>query len=318
VGLARTSLAVGDLETAYAQLVRLPTRTTQDNYQVLRTRLEVAAKLGHGAEARAMFDSLVKAVPDAPGIDVQRGSIELMFGRLTRYDRGSAALGARLGPEAVAYQKQLGRALLGLPREDMARDEAAFFRSMTDAGCTLECRLTRLQPTLMFVPHVPVGALASDSVLPVTNFRFAIARLMLNKDTAKLHEWARSYELDSHDNVANASQDFGFGLLAANLYVVVHDSASALRAVRFFVDSAMTFQPPGAGGMGGLTNMMGSAFWPRAMLLRADLAAAAGQREEARKWYGRVLDLWADADTDLAPTIARIRSAVAALDRANR
>ncbi len=314
VGLARTSLAVGDLETAYAQLVRLPVRTTPDNYQVLRTRLEVAAKLGHAAEARAMFDSLVKAVPDAPGIDVQRGSIELMFGRLTRYDRGSTAAGTRLGPEAVAYQKQVGRALLGLPREDMARDEAAFFKSMSDAGCVLECRLTRLEPTLMYLPHVPVGGLAADSVLPENNFRFAIARLMLAKDTAKLREWARSYELNSHDNVANANQDFGFGLLAADLYLVVHDSASALRAVRFFVDSAMTFQSVGSGGIGGLTNVVGTAFWPRAMILRADLAAVAGQRDEAKKWYARVLDLWADADADLAPTIARIRSALAALN----
>jgi len=313
VGLARASLAIGDLETAYAQLLRLPVRTTQDNYQVLRTRLEVAAKLGHGAEARAMFDSLVKAVPDAPGIDVQRGSIELMFGRLTRYDRGSAAAGARLGPEAVAYQKQIGRALLGIPREDMARDEAAFFKSMSDAGCALACRLTRLQPTLMYVPHVPVGGLASDSVLPANNFRFTIARLMLAKDTAKLRQEARAYEFTSRDNVANANQDFGYGLLAANLFLVVHDSASALRAVRFVVDSAMTFQSVAAGAMGGLTNVMGSAFWPRAMLLRADLAAAAGQREEAKKWYERVLDLWADADADFAPTIARIRSGLAAL-----
>jgi tetratricopeptide (TPR) repeat protein len=312
VGLARTSLAYGDLETAYAQLVRLPVRATQDNYQVLRTRLEVAAKLGHGAEARAMFDSLVKAVPDAPGIDVQRGSIELMFGRLTRYDRGSAAAGTRLGPEAVAYQKQIGHALLGLPRDEMALDEAAFFKSMSDAGCALECRLTRLQPTLMFFPHVPVGVLASDSVFPGNNFRFAIARLMLATDTAKLHEWARSYELGSRNNVANANQEFGFGLLSANLYLVAHDSASALRTVRFFVDSAMTFQFVGSGGIGGLTNLAGSAFWPRAMLLRADLAAAAGQREEAKKWYERVLDLWADADADFAPTIARIRAALAA------
>jgi len=310
VGLARASLALGDLETAYAQLVRLPVRATHDNYQVLRTRVEVAAKLGHGAEARAMFDSLVKAVPDAPGIDVQRGSIELMFGRLTRFDRGMAAAGARLGPEAVAYQKQVGRALLGLPREDMARDEAAFFGSMTDAGCVAECRLARLQPTLLFVPHVPVGGLASDSALAGKNFRFEIARLMVANDTAKLRRWARSFERDSHDDVANVSTDFGFSLVAANLYLVLHDSVSALRAVRFFVDSAMTFQSVAANGIGGLSNFVGSAFWPRAMLLRADLAVAAGQREEAKKWYGRVLDLWADADPELAPTVARIRTAL--------
>jgi hypothetical protein len=240
-----------------------------------------------------------------------------MFGRLTRFDRGMAAVGARLGPEGAAYQKQLGRALLGVPREDMARDEAAFFASMKDAGCTGECRLIRLQPTLMYVPHVPLGGLATDSVFP-ENFRFAAPRLMLAKDTARLRLWARSYEINSHENVASANQDFGFGLLAAELYLVVRDSASALRAVRFFVDSAMTFQGVGASGVGGLANVMGSAFWPRAMLLRADLAAAAGQREEAKKWYARVLDLWADADADFAPTITRIRTALNRLEAPSR
>jgi len=185
---------------------------------------------------------------------------------------------------------------------------------MKDAGCAGECRLLRLQPTLMFALHVPLGGLAADSVLPET-FRFAPARFLLAKDTAKLHAWARAYERDSHANVANANQDFGFSLLAADLYVVVHDSVSALRAVRFFVDSAMTFQSVGASGVGGLMNVMGSAFWPRAMLLRADLAVAAGQRDEAKIWYTRLLDLWADADSELQPTITRVRAALARLSQ---
>lgn len=54
-------------------------------------------------------------------------------------------------------------------------------------------------------------------------------------------------------------------------------------------------------------------FWPRMMLMRADLALAAGQRDEARVWYGRVLDLWAEADAELQPTVARIRASFAAL-----
>ena len=49
------------------------------------------------------------------------------------------------------------------------------------------------------------------------------------------------------------------------------------------------------------------------MLLRADLAAAAGQRDEAGKWYRRVLDLWSDADPELQPTVTRIRAALGKL-----
>ena len=49
------------------------------------------------------------------------------------------------------------------------------------------------------------------------------------------------------------------------------------------------------------------------MLQRADLAAALGYKDEARTWYMRVLDLWAEADVDVQPTVARIRAAVTAL-----
>ena len=51
----------------------------------------------------------------------------------------------------------------------------------------------------------------------------------------------------------------------------------------------------------------------RMMLLRADLAAAAGQRDEAGKWYRRVLDLWSDADPELQPVVTRIRAALGKL-----
>lgn len=43
------------------------------------------------------------------------------------------------------------------------------------------------------------------------------------------------------------------------------------------------------------------------------MAAAAGQRDEAGKWYRRVLDLWSNADPELQPTITRIRAALGTL-----
>ena len=49
------------------------------------------------------------------------------------------------------------------------------------------------------------------------------------------------------------------------------------------------------------------------MLLRADLAFAAGKRDEARVWYRRVLDLWSQADPEMQPTVDRIKAALASL-----
>jgi len=52
---------------------------------------------------------------------------------------------------------------------------------------------------------------------------------------------------------------------------------------------------------------------PRMMLMRADLAAATGNKDEAREWYAKVLNLWANADAELQPAVARIRASMAAL-----
>ena len=97
-------------------------------------------------------------------------------------------------------------------------------------------------------------------------------------------------------------------VLAADGYLALGDSARALAAARFYVDSAMASVPmtqAPAFGYGGSPPM-----WVRMMRMRADLAAAAaGSRDEARTWYDRVLDLWANADPELQPEVARIRAA---------
>jgi len=49
--------------------------------------------------------------------------------------------------------------------------------------------------------------------------------------------------------------------------------------------------------------------WPRAILLRADLEAAKGSKDEAKKWYGRFLGLWVGADPEFAELMARVRKA---------
>jgi hypothetical protein len=50
----------------------------------------------------------------------------------------------------------------------------------------------------------------------------------------------------------------------------------------------------------------------RAMILRADLAAAAGDALTAKRWAGAVSSLWASADTPLQPEVRRMRALAAA------
>jgi hypothetical protein len=52
---------------------------------------------------------------------------------------------------------------------------------------------------------------------------------------------------------------------------------------------------------------------PRAMLMRADLAAALGQKDEASLWYKRFLDFWQKPDAEFLPLVERVRKSYAAL-----
>ena len=311
--LGRVLLVSGDVGGADVYLRHLSMRATQDNYLALRARLEVAAKVGRGAEARAIFDSLVKAIPDIPSIAVVRGSMEIMFGRLGRFDRGYAAAGTRLGPEAIAYQKQIGRALLGQPRETMPRDEAAFFIAMLrDSSCRASCRFNRIEATHVYALHKPAPGWATDSAGKPVPGTYGIVADYLSGDSTRLGRTAQLYEKESREAANIGTVDFGYSVIAADAYLAARDSTSALRMARFFVDTSMRFTSFGT-IIKGIIPISGAAFLPRMMLMRADLAARLGHRDEARTWYARVLDLWGDADAELAPVVARIRGSLAAL-----
>jgi hypothetical protein len=49
----------------------------------------------------------------------------------------------------------------------------------------------------------------------------------------------------------------------------------------------------------------------RAMALRAEIAAARGEKEERRKWSRAVAELWTTADPELQPVVSRMRAMAA-------
>ena len=315
MALARVNIARGDLAAADAELKPLPPRASQENLQVLRARMEVAAKLGRGAEARAIFDSLVKAVPDNPTIDVVRGAMDLTFGRATRFTRGASAAGTRIGPEAEAYQRELALVIVGQPRPEMARAESTFFAaSLRDPACNYTCRFNRILPSLLFSPHMPLGPMPGLDSARQGDGRLSSFVGLVNGDTALIRHGAVNMEQSARENISLYLPEFGWSIISAQGYLAVKDTASALRVVRFFVDTAMAFTPMSQNVVTGVVTIGASSLWPRAMLLRADLAMAKGLKGEARIWYLRVLDLWANADKELQPTIDRIKAALVKID----
>jgi Tfp pilus assembly protein PilF/TolB-like protein len=312
--MARVYQAQGNIVAADSMARMLSPFASAENFATIRLRMELAAKRGRGFESRAMFDSLVKAIPDAPGIDAGRGAMELMFGRSVRFERAGLAAAARLGPAAVAYQREVVMAMYGVPRPGLVAAESAFFASMGDSACNRSCRFQRVIPTLAFSPHVPqIPAAVLDSASSADG-RLVIAYALAKGDTAELRKGAVNQEVQARANISQGLGEFGWSLIAAGAYLQLHDTTAAMRVTRFFVDTAMAYMPVTSGAASGIVATGAAVLWPRAMLLRADLARATGNKSEALYWYRRVLDLWADADAELRPTLDRIRAAIAALD----
>ena len=308
--LARVRLAQGDVRGAAAHLARVQTSARSDAFNELLVRMEVAAKVGHGAEARAWLDSVEKAVPVDSAKRSERGAFNLLFGRTALATSSLIARATPLGAAAIAYAREVPLVVAGVPRASAGAAEAAYLASLGDTmACGNVCRVGRLQATLWFAPRIarPAG---SNWAFINKDDRSSTTRFLLNGDTVALRRATRVSDSTAHANVQMGWADNNRGVYAAEGYLALHDTAAALASARFYVDTAMAVSP---WTMFLVNGMYAPVLWPRMMLLRADLAAARGFPDEARVWYARVLDLWADADADLQPTVMRIRKAMSAL-----
>jgi hypothetical protein len=89
----------------------------------------------------------------------------------------------------------------------------------------------------------------------------------------------------------------------------VGDAAAAAREL----DASLTALP--ALGPYLLDYVQDAAFLVRAMALRSDLAAKAGDERTARRWAAAVAELWAGADPALQGEVARMRRRAAGRGR---
>jgi len=96
----------------------------------------------------------------------------------------------------------------------------------------------------------------------------------------------------------------------ADLALIVGDSAAARSYVTKFLDAPQS--ATGVDRTAGLRRAAAMPLLPRALLLRADLAAAAGRRAEARS-RTRSSALMSNADKELDPSWLGARAAVAAM-----
>lgn len=310
---------VGEAETELAQIKARGTLT--DERRVLLERMEIAYKLGRGTEAIRLYDSVRTGNITLPGTAFTAGNAisgyAPAFGRLTEFDSLLAVnLRAAGVPDGVQRYMRLAvrGAFTGIAADSLVAAESMVFDLWKARGTVFATR--GIAPSLMFSLRAPRTAWSAiDTTIRDLKLRPAIA--LAGGDTAKLRLAAQALDSLSAMMAAAGASDSGFAVIAADAYLVLRDSVAALRALRFMLDNAVAttsyFVATTSYFPQGSSQFAPVYFAPRAMLLRADLAAAAGQRDEARTWYKRFIDVWSTAVPELQPLVDRARKSLAAL-----
>ena len=281
--------------------------------------MQVAVLVGQGAVGRAILDTLQHEMHEGPTNDGDLGPLYGAFGQMQHLlawiDR--IATTNQRSPEHLRYLRHVPYLMVGLPRAELATDERRFWETeRSDSVCGAgqpRCRATLFLPSMAYALRVP------RTWWPYrdrpSGFRFLAGYALATRDT----QWIRIAKEDA-DSIARVRRDAGeddqgMAVVAADTYLAFGDSVNALRIARVFVDTVMTSIARMTTGMYEGTGIL---FVPRMMLQRADLADALGHPDEARTWYARVIDLWANADPELQPTVARIRARLGTLGPSKR
>lgn len=233
------------------------------------------------------------------------------FGRLVEFDSLLVAqMRAGRAPDfMLRYQRSTLRgALTGTFNDSAAVLERMVYDSISPRSIAAATR--SIAPTLIWGLRIPRARWpAVDSTHPDPRLRPAMA--LARRDTTRLRAAAQA--LDSLAAVyASASvADSSYSLIAADAWLALGDTTAALRSLRYMLDASASttpYFPPQSSGVSV------AYFAPRAMLLRADLAAARGLNDEARTWYQRFIDTWSTAVPELQPTVERAKQSLARLN----
>lgn len=271
-------------------------------------RLEIAAKLHRGRQVNQVLDSMKVLLPGDLG-QAAFSTLAAMTGRVHASDSLYASiLKAQHAPAPFAGILVVSpRIAVGAAGDTVAALERAIFAlrksgAVCDKGC-----LTLLGPgyTLGLGIARTWPRFTADAE---SERRMAPALALAKGDTVAFRAAAKMLDSVSKAAARALMPEDGSSVIAADAYLILRDTASALAAVRRMMDTTlMVTSVDGLLGIGAVGNAL---LWPRALMMRGDLEAATKDGKEAAvKAYDDFLDLWAYADPEFAPLLARIRTA---------
>ena len=281
-----------------------------------RTRLAAAqvrlhVKRGEFARARALADSIVAAAPSAPPADVARfvSGLASLTGHPSRgAELMTAAWSARMASFGVqpalgdAANRFFTRAATGLCDDSVATLRAAFDRALESYA--QPSRRDQLRPiaigraAALAFPCLRANAYAGLApATPLDRAQRALARRDYRGVRATLDSLAAVQSVARPGDIA-----LDHTVQAAWLRAAAGDTAGAERQLDLVLDALPTLSALA------VREEAQAAALGRAMVLRADLAAARRDPAKARRWAAAALDLWGGADASFRPTLDRMRA----------
>lgn len=306
---AATLLTLGRIAAADTMMRGAVFDSTNSGMNAVMGAMEIELKSWRTARSLHMYDSTrahpfqIRGGPSPITIGNLLVQIAPLFGQLTLYD-SLVNIGSRgLPPERLAFSHRMIREFAGMPTDSSAALFTSFYNSAPPAV------QRQLSPALIFLRRTwPVSGWPKLDTI-VTDSRSLMALGLQRGDTAMVRRGAEATDSLSRALTSGLLPDSGLAVAAAEGYLAIGDSRRALVTTRHWIDDVLPFTPLIVGQVIGNTMLL----VPRAVLLRADLAAGLGFRDEARLWYQRYLDLWAKADPQAAPVLERVRKALAGL-----
>ena len=311
-------------EPAALDAVRAARRTATDPLQQLRlgtAQVRLLIKLERFVPARALGDSLLARWP-APQPDAARqlAGVAVIAGHVNR----AAALFAMdvATPFATPEGDQIllpasvtapARALLvyaavGVPAESLSVLErrvtslvASWIEPQRQAAAR---RATLHDPAMLAFPQL--GVREAHGASAGGNYLLTLQRSLARDPAAVRLALARIDSSRADLRAGDVASEIVYQ--EAWLLVAVGDTTAAVHRLDrsltalLSLGTALLDEPPQAAGL------------VRAMALRAELAAAAGDATTATRWARAVTALWRDADPELGAVVARMR-VIAADDR---
>jgi TolB-like protein/tetratricopeptide (TPR) repeat protein len=281
--------------------------------EIFLHRIEIATKLFRGREVNRLMDSLGGVFPGELGAAAYAGLAPLT-GRMKSLDSMFTSLFAK-SPQSpsrllVDMTNQIPRLASGVILDTLLAMERMTLAALpAGAVCGGQC-LSSVAAGYMLGLRAP----RTWPPLPpeIARERRLLPALALSKgDTVQLRAAARLLDSVSRHNARMSLPEDGSSAIGADAFLILGDTLAALAAARRMLDSTLSATPlDGLIGIGPTTTTY---LWPRALLLRADLEAAAGSQAVARDLYDKFLELWAKPDPEFAPLIARVKAARAKL-----